>query len=60
MNRVVSQRFFNFAISKFKPEVTKNVIGDVAPHLNSPQIISTEDREKYREENKIRFKRNQK
>lgn len=61
MNKIILSRgFYNFAITKFKPSVVKDVVGDVAPHLNTPQIISTEDREHYREEHKIRFKRNPK
>ena len=28
-----------------------------APHLNKPQVVDTETREKYRQEHKIKFKR---
>lgn len=61
MQSLIQRRFFTFAITKFKPTITQNVVSNTSPNnLNPPQVISTADREKYRHENKIKFKRNPK
>ncbi len=61
MQGLIQRRFFTFAITKFKPTVTQTVVSNTSPNnLNPPQVISTADREKYRHENKIKFKRNPK
>lgn len=61
MQSLIQKRFFTFAITKFKPHIVEQVISNTSPNnLNPPQVVSTAEREKYRHENKIKFKRNQK
>jgi hypothetical protein len=60
MQSLIQRRFFNFAITKFKSYINETVVSNTSPNINPPQVISTADREAYRHENKIKFKRNQK
>jgi hypothetical protein len=55
---LVHRSLFGLNITKFAHEL-KPVL-DTAPINRPPHVQSTTDREKYREENKIRFKREQK
>lgn len=57
MQSLVFRRFNSFALTKWKPHISETVVNESAPHLTEAQVISTADREKYREENKIKFKR---
>lgn len=55
--KLVQRTFYRFGLTKFKPEVIASVL-PTAPHSPINQVISTQQREEYRHENKIRFKRN--
>jgi len=57
MQSLVQRKYFTFAISKFKQGIQDTVLSNTAPNINPPQVISTADREKYRHEHKIKFKR---
>lgn len=56
LSKVISRTIRRFGLTKFSPEVLTSVL-PTAPHLNKPQVVDTEAREKYREEHKIKFKR---
>lgn len=58
MHRLIYGSVFRFGITKFKPGINEKVLSNTAPTLHSPQVISTEERENFRYENKIKFKRN--
>ena len=58
MQRLLKQSFCWFGLTKFRPDINEQVLSNTAPHLHPPQVISTEEREKFRAENKIKFKRN--
>lgn len=56
LSKLIVRSFQRFGLTKFDKEINEKVL-PTAPQLNKPQVISTEDREKYRHQNKIRHKR---
>lgn len=47
LTKLIIRSFNRFGLTKFDKEIVQKVL-PTAPHLNKPQVISTEDREKYR------------
>jgi len=43
LQKIIQRSFFKFGLTKFDPEVVKNIL-PTAPQLNKPQVISTEQR----------------
>ena len=54
--KLIQRSIHRFGLTKFDKEINEKILVS-APQLNKPQVISTEDREKYRHEHKIRHKR---
>lgn len=47
LSKLILRSFHRFGLTKFDQEIKATVL-PTAPQLNKPQVISTEDREKYR------------
>ncbi len=47
LSKLIVRSFHRFGLTKFDKEINEKVL-PTAPQLNKPQVISTEDREKYR------------